>query len=132
MLLITVVVGIGIGVGLGEHLRPVAPAQAAPGAPTAPAQCTPPRKMTGVLPPLMEENKATASPPTDTVSAPIPAAADYCIVGGGPGGLQLGQLMLNGGRDYVLFEPGLSRCFVVEIVFPWASRGNMLYLAART
>eukprot|EP00729_Bicosta_minor_P015149 gene15149-9275_t len=29
---------------------------------------------------------------------------DYCIIGAGPGGLQLGQLMLNAGRNYAIFE----------------------------
>lgn len=28
----------------------------------------------------------------------------YCIVGAGPGGLQLGQFLLNKQRDYVIFE----------------------------
>ena len=28
----------------------------------------------------------------------------YCIVGAGPGGLQLGQFLLDAGRDYVIFE----------------------------
>ena len=28
----------------------------------------------------------------------------YCIVGGGPGGLQLGHYLKSAGRDYVLFE----------------------------
>jgi hypothetical protein len=29
---------------------------------------------------------------------------DYCIVGAGPGGLQLGQFMHNAGRNYMIFE----------------------------
>ncbi|XP_071105479.1 FAD-dependent oxidoreductase domain-containing protein 2-like [Haliotis cracherodii] len=29
---------------------------------------------------------------------------DYCIIGGGPGGLQLGYFMEQKGRDYVIFE----------------------------
>ena len=40
---------------------------------------------------------------------PSPAAGSsrqYCIVGGGPGGLQLGQFLLAAGRDYVIFERG--------------------------
>jgi cation diffusion facilitator CzcD-associated flavoprotein CzcO len=37
--------------------------------------------------------------PTD-----LAAKYDYCIVGAGPGGLQLGQFMLEKGRDYKIFE----------------------------
>lgn len=38
-------------------------------------------------------------------AAASPAAHyKYCIVGAGPGGVQLGQYMLNAGDDYALFE----------------------------
>ena len=33
-----------------------------------------------------------------------PAVHDYCIIGAGPGGLQLGQLMLGAGMDYTVFD----------------------------
>ena len=33
-------------------------------------------------------------------------ATDYCIVGAGPGGLQLGSLLATAKRDYVMFERG--------------------------
>lgn len=29
---------------------------------------------------------------------------DYCVVGAGPGGLQIGYFLLSAGRDYVVFE----------------------------
>jgi ribulose 1,5-bisphosphate synthetase/thiazole synthase len=29
---------------------------------------------------------------------------DYCIVGAGPGGLQMGYFFQKAGRDYVIFE----------------------------
>lgn len=32
------------------------------------------------------------------------AQHQFCIVGAGPGGLQLGQYMMKGGRDYMLYE----------------------------
>ena len=35
---------------------------------------------------------------------PLLGSYDYCIVGAGPGGLQLGQFMHNAGRNYVIFE----------------------------
>lgn len=31
---------------------------------------------------------------------------DYCVVGAGPAGLQLGSFMSTMGRDYVIFERG--------------------------
>lgn len=34
----------------------------------------------------------------------LPVSAQYCIVGGGPGGIQLGQFFLSSGRDYAVFE----------------------------
>eukprot|EP01043_Picozoa_sp_COSAG02_P076581 COSAG02_NODE_16338_length_1091_cov_1.742944_1_plen_126_part_00 len=36
--------------------------------------------------------------------ANVPDARKYCIVGAGPGGLQLGQFMQHRGRDYATFE----------------------------
>ena len=36
--------------------------------------------------------------------ANLPDARRYCIIGAGPGGLQLGQLMHHRGRDYATFE----------------------------
>ena len=45
--------------------------------------------------------------------APAPApepvweqAYDYCVVGGGPAGLQLGYFLQAAGRDYVILEKG--------------------------
>ena len=38
----------------------------------------------------------------------------YCIVGGGPGGLQLGQFLLSAGRDYVIFKRGTGPGFFFE------------------
>ena len=38
----------------------------------------------------------------------------YCIVGGGPGGLQLGQFLLSAGRDYMIFERGTGPGFFFE------------------
>jgi 2-polyprenyl-6-methoxyphenol hydroxylase-like FAD-dependent oxidoreductase len=38
-----------------------------------------------------------------TSSAPL-FTKPVCIVGAGPGGLQLGHLMLDAGRDFVIFE----------------------------
>ena len=35
-------------------------------------------------------------------------ATDYCIVGAGPGGLQIGSLLAKANRDYVMFERGNS------------------------
>jgi cation diffusion facilitator CzcD-associated flavoprotein CzcO len=29
---------------------------------------------------------------------------EFCVIGAGPGGLQLGHLLLSAGRDYVIFE----------------------------
>jgi len=29
---------------------------------------------------------------------------EYCIVGAGPGGLQLGYFLQKAGRDYIIFE----------------------------
>ena len=29
---------------------------------------------------------------------------DYCVIGAGPGGLQLGYYLQQAGRDYMLFE----------------------------
>ena len=37
-------------------------------------------------------------------AAPAAESHDYCILGAGPGGLQVGQLMLNRGWDYVMLE----------------------------
>lgn len=31
---------------------------------------------------------------------------EYCIIGSGPGGLQLGHLLLSTGRDFIIFEKG--------------------------
>jgi choline dehydrogenase-like flavoprotein len=31
---------------------------------------------------------------------------DYCIIGGGPGGLQMARLLQQAGRDYAVFEKG--------------------------
>jgi cation diffusion facilitator CzcD-associated flavoprotein CzcO len=38
------------------------------------------------------------------VATAVSARHDYCIVGAGPGGLQLGHLMLLAGRDYIIYE----------------------------
>ena len=42
----------------------------------------------------------TASPPDDD----LPRIIDYCIIGAGPAGLQLGHFFLHVGWDYVIFE----------------------------
>ena len=43
----------------------------------------------------------SAAPSED---GPLLGSYDYCIVGAGPGGLQLGQFMHNAGRNYAIFE----------------------------
>ena len=30
----------------------------------------------------------------------------YCVIGAGPGGLQMGYFLQKSGRDYVIFEKG--------------------------
>ena len=31
---------------------------------------------------------------------------EYCVIGGGPAGLQMGYFLQTAGRDYVIFEKG--------------------------
>jgi hypothetical protein len=37
-------------------------------------------------------------------AAAIIPSHEYCIIGAGPGGLQLGHLLLNSDRDYIIFD----------------------------
>ena len=45
-----------------------------------------------------------------TASGPASPAPphDYCVVGGGPSGLQVGSLLQAAGRDYVVLERGAA------------------------
>eukprot|EP00729_Bicosta_minor_P030007 gene30007-15393_t len=38
----------------------------------------------------------------------LPEKVGTCIIGAGPGGLQLGHLMNNAGRDYIILEKDAS------------------------
>jgi len=49
----------------------------------------------------VEEEKATAG--TNDVTNDV-IYHDYCVIGAGPAGLQLGYFMKMAGRDYVVFE----------------------------
>jgi len=31
---------------------------------------------------------------------------EYCVIGGGPAGLQMGHFLQTAGRDYIIFEKG--------------------------
>lgn len=33
-----------------------------------------------------------------------PETKDYCVIGAGPGGLQMGYFLQRAGRDYIIFE----------------------------
>uniref|UniRef100_A0ABM0MVH5 FAD-dependent oxidoreductase domain-containing protein 2-like n=1 Tax=Saccoglossus kowalevskii TaxID=10224 RepID=A0ABM0MVH5_SACKO len=47
--------------------------------------------------------------------SPPPLQRDYCIIGAGPSGLQLGYFLQKAGRDYVIFErANTSGSFFVE------------------
>jgi len=50
---------------------------------------------------LLLTGAATSTP--DTVDDSV-ATRDYCIIGAGPGGVQLGYFLEQRGRDYVIFE----------------------------
>lgn len=36
----------------------------------------------------------------------------YCVVGAGPGGLQMAELLRQAGRDYIVYEKGRKRKFL--------------------
>eukprot|EP01052_Picozoa_sp_SAG31_P048791 SAG31_NODE_10376_length_1146_cov_1.295129_1_plen_78_part_10 len=54
-----------------------------------------------------------ALPASPAAAAAAGGVRDFCIVGAGPGGLQLGHYMHAAGRDYVIFErqPGPGHFF---------------------
>jgi len=33
-------------------------------------------------------------------------STDYCLIGAGPGGMQVGYFLERAGRDYIIFEKG--------------------------
>ena len=43
---------------------------------------------------------------------------EYCIIGSGPGGLQLGHLLLSSNRDYRIFEKVIE-LNVLGLAFPF-------------
>ena len=61
---------------------------------------------------------------------------DYCIVGAGPAGLQLGHYMQKANRDYVIFERSNvsgkpqseveKRC-IFFIFMPWLPLGDIIH-----
>ena len=44
--------------------------------------------------------------PASKTTGELPAAADYCVVGAGLAGLQMGRFLQAAGRDYVILERG--------------------------
>ena len=51
---------------------------------------------------LLLTTATSATSTTSTTSTTI--TAQYCIIGAGPGGIQLGHFLDRAGRDYVIFE----------------------------
>ena len=67
-------------------------------------KATRPKEHAGATRPPAPPPQPPAPPPPPTMPTDLAANYDYCIVGAGPGGLQLGQFMLEKGRDYKIFE----------------------------
>jgi NADPH-dependent 2,4-dienoyl-CoA reductase/sulfur reductase-like enzyme len=51
---------------------------------------------------------ATLGQSVAATNSDVTTSHDVCIIGAGPGGLQLGHLLLEAGRDHVIFEKAAS------------------------